>query len=202
MGSEFRRDEAERLARLGDSFCNVAMTDKGWTILKWGAAAAVVLVVVAVPLRPGRTVRVTRERLAAARTLWDAAKIIDYELDWDVSGAQTGRYHVEVRGGKVERLTNNDQPTDSHAPEYFTVDGLFQTIEESLSHCEHPQSGAFPEGTQIWLRMRTHPTLGYPVKFVKQIKLGGSRGTTGYEESSSARGVEVHVTRLQPIPAP
>ena len=180
----------------------LAMSEKQWSIVKWSAVGEVALVIVGVPLWPGRTVPVTRERLAAAREQWATAKIADYDLEWEVSGAQVGRYHVEVRGGNVARMTLNGRGLTSNAPEYFTIDGLLQTIEEYVDHCEHPSDGAFPEGSKIWLRMRTHSTLGYPVRFIKEVKMPATRGTTGYDESGAALGVEFRVIRLEPRTSP
>jgi hypothetical protein len=73
-------------------------------------------------------------------------------------------------------------------------------MEDYVDHCEQPKEGAFPAGTKIWLRMRTHRTLGYPVRFIQQVKLPAAPGTTGYAETSGARGVEFRVTRLEPRP--
>jgi hypothetical protein len=177
------------------------MSDRAWRIAKWSGIGAIVALIVAVPFFPGRTVAVTRERLAAARSQWRAANIVDYDLDLDVSGVQTGRYHVVVRQGKVADISLNGRPAESNAPDYYTVDGLFQTLEEYLDHCENPSSGVFPPGTQVWLRMRTHPSLGYPMRFLKQEKFPARRTASGFEEATTSQGVEFRVTRLEPIAA-
>ncbi len=178
------------------------MNDRMWRVTKWSAIGITVAVIVAVPYLPGRTEPVTRERLAAARVLWESAAIADYDLELEFSGVQPGKYHVKVRGGTVAELTLDGKPTNSNAPEYFTIDGLFQTLDEYLDHCENPTTGVFPEGSQIWLRMRTHPKLGYPVRFIKQVKLPASRGVTGFEASTATEGIEVRVRRFEPRTAP
>ena len=94
-------------------------------------------------------------------------------------------------------MTLNDRPTDSNAPEYFTIDGLFQTLEEYLDHCEKPDTGVFPEGSKVWLRMRTHPKLGYPVRFIKQVKLPSAQSATGYAAATATQGIELRVTRFE-----
>jgi hypothetical protein len=174
------------------------MSDRTWSLVKWSGVGLVVAAVLAVPYLPGRTEPVTRDRLASARSQWEAANITDYDLDLEVSGVQSGNYHVKVRGGKVWEITLNGRAADSNAPEYFTIDGLFQTLEEYLDHCENPASGVFPEGSQVWLRMRMHPELGYPIRFVKQVKLPTRRSATGFEASTASQGVEFRVARLEP----
>jgi hypothetical protein len=172
------------------------MTDRTWKLAKWSGIGVVVAVVVAVPYLPGRTEPVTRESLESARARWEDAKIADYDFDLEVSGDQSGNYHVEVREGKVANMTLNGRATESNAPQYFTIDGLFQTLEEYLDHCENPATGVIPEGSTVWLRMQTDRELGYPTRFVRQVKLPAQRTTTGYQASSGAQGIEFRVTRL------
>ena len=151
---------------------------------KWIGAGVLVAGVVAGPMLIGRTEPVTRERLTAARQQWAAAKLADYDMELDSSGAQTGRYHVEVRGGTLTHITRNGQPADPAQGHYWTVEGLFDTIEEEVDLIEHPSSGSFSQGRQAWLRMRCHPTLGYPLRYIRQVP-----GTT--------LGVEMRVRSLE-----
>src|SRR5437867_4074850 len=102
----------------------------------WVLGVAAVVGLLALVLLPGRTEPVKRERLAAARRHWEEANVSSYAMDLDVSGAQTGRYHVEVVDGKLARITRNGQPADPAAGEYWTVEGLFRTIEEELDAAE------------------------------------------------------------------
>ena len=174
------------------------MTEKAWNVLKWTGIGVVLIAICAIPYLTGRTEPMTRERLAAAQRLWRQADISNYDLDFDLTGDQTGRYHVEVRGGDVTSITWNGRPTDSHAASYYTVDGIFRTMEEDLDLVEDPTNQAFPPGSQVWLRMSSQPKLGYPIRYVRQVKLPAQRSASGVETSSGARGIEIHVTRLTP----
>jgi hypothetical protein len=174
------------------------MSERSWNILKWSGIGLVILAIVAVPYRPGRTEPVTREALAKCEQLWEQSQISSYDWDLGVSGDQTGQYHVEVRNGQPTAITLNGRPAESHAAEYFTVQGVFQTIEEELDLADNPSSQAFPPGSQVWLRMRCHPELGYPVRFIRQVKLAAQRSASGVETSSRARGIEIRVIRFEP----
>ncbi len=154
-----------------------------WTWTAIGLAVAGVAIV----LLRGGTAPVTRAGLADAQARWQRAGIRSYDLDLETSGAQTGQYHVEVRGGKLERITRNGQPADPAAGEYWTVPGLFRTIEEELDNAEHP-SAAFPGNAQVWLHAHYDPHLGFPVRFIRQVP-------------GTALGVEIHVRRFSPVAA-
>jgi len=156
-------------------------------IALWAGVVGVAALIVAVPFLPGRTQPVTRERLAEARRLWDAADIASYDLDFEISGAQTGRYLVEVRHGEATRITRNGQPATPGDPHYYTVDGLFQTIEREFEVSEQSaRAAAGSAPSPVWVRMRCDERLGYPVHYVGQIP---GRTTS----------VEIRVHRLEPM---
>ena len=175
------------------------MSDKSYRIWKWCGIAGVAAVILSVPYLPGRTEPVTLERLDAARAMWQQANISSYDMDLETSGAQTGRYHVEVRNGQLSLITRNGQPADPAAGEYWTVEGLFRVIEEELDAAEQPKSEAFGPQSQVWLRMRCDAKLGYPVRFVRQVKQASRRTATGYEAPGASLGVEIHVINLKPV---
>ena len=152
---------------------------------KWIGGGLLLTVVVAWPLLIGRTQPVTRELLANARDQWAAANLSDYDMEIDVSGAQTGRYHVVVRGGKLSQITRDGRPADPAEGEYWTVEGLFRTIEEELDLIDHPASGAFSDQRQAWLRIGCHPTLGYPLRYIRQVP-------------GTSLGVQIRVRSLKP----
>jgi hypothetical protein len=87
---------------------------------------------------------------------------------------------------------------DPAAGDYWTVDGLFQVIEEELDAAERPDGAAFGAQSQVWLRVRYHRALGYPIRFVREVKQPSRRSTTGYETPGATLGVEIQVKRLSP----
>ena len=155
------------------------------TAWKWALAGLAVLVAMSFVLLPDRTKPVTREGLAAARNRWDQANIASYDMDLETRGAQVGSYHVEVRDHEVRSITRDGTPATPNALEYWTVEGLFLTIEEELDRAQSWRGRASDAVTDVWLRMRCHPKLGYPVRFVSQVP-----GRT--------QSVEIHVLQLDP----
>jgi hypothetical protein len=172
-------------------------SDRTWNIAKWSTIAAIVMaVIVAVPYLRGRTETVTRERLAAARDRWKSAKITSYDMDLETTGAQTGLYHIEVRAGQLTKFTRNGQPMNPADADYWTVEGWFQAIEDDLENAEKPMSDDAASRCEYWLRVRYHPALGYPLRYVRQQKQPSHRTATGFEVAGSSQGVEMRVIRL------
>ena len=134
----------------------------------------------------GRLHQLTSKDLDAARALWHQSAVTDYDLDVEVSGAQSGRYAIEVRGGKLRRITRDGEPANPADGDYWTVEGLFRTIEQELYLA---QSGTdamqLPSGAQIVLLGRFDLTMGYPIDYVRQV--------TGASQS-----VRIHVHGLVP----
>ena len=156
------------------------MSDRSWCLLKWFGIGAVAATIIVVPLLSGRTEPVTKERLAEAARLWHAAKIANYAMDLETSGAQTGKYHIEVRDGQLARITRNGQAADPASGEFWTVDGLLRMIEQELDAAEHPGKGMFPEQTQVWLRLRYDARSGYPVRYSDRLEKELTRHAARY----------------------
>ena len=177
------------------------ISDRTWKVAKWSTIAAVVMAVIAaVLLLRGRTEAVTRERLTVARERWKAANIASYGLDLETTGAQTGLYHVEVRAGQVSKFTRNGQSMNPAEADYWTVDGWFQAIDDDLESSEKPKADDPASQCQFWLRVQFHPTLGYPLRYVRIQKQASRRTATGYETSGASQGVEMRVLRLETDP--
>jgi hypothetical protein len=172
------------------------MNDQTWKLLKWSGVGIVAILVLAVPYLGGRTEPVTRDGLERARAKWASAGISNYDLNLETRGAQTGRYHVEVRNRQLASITRDGNAADPAAGEYWTVEGLFQVIEEELEAAERPGSETFGAQSQVWLRARYDSRLGYPIRFVREVKRTGAQTTTGYVPSGASIGVELHVQSL------
>lgn len=102
-----------------------------------------------------------------ARELWKKAGIRDYDLEWTVGGAQTNHYVVQVRDGEVRQIEAISPDGSRRSPRipdtrYYSVDGLFLTIANELAQLktEHPFDR--PQGTQVVMRFKPDPKLGYP----------------------------------------
>ena len=177
------------------------MSDRTWSLVKWSGIGFFAALILAVPYFPGRTDPVTRERLDEARKLWLKAKVKNYDLDLETRGAQSGRYHVEVRDGQLATITRNGTTADPAAGEYWTVDGLFRVIEEELDAAEQPDGAAFGARSQVWLRARYDSRLGFPIRFVREVKPASGPSPTGYVRSAASLGIEIRVLRLEVIEA-
>ena len=88
---------------------------------------------------------VTAESISQAKQVWKTSGILDYELDWTVTGAQNNHYYVTVRGGdvrKVEMIQADRRRLELHPSEtrFYSVDGLFLTIADELAQLktDHP----------------------------------------------------------------
>ena len=138
-----------------------------------GSAIALALVVGAIlwlrdPLDP-----LTTQTLEAARGKWEQAGITDYEL---VFAMYDATYSVRVVGGKVAKLTRDDQPTTTQRPDAYTMDGLFDVLELELKTRDKAaeQFGVSP-GSVIQ-RVRFNPTLGYIEKYLRAAGQGRNAG--------------------------
>lgn len=149
-----------------------------------GAAAAVGVVAVVWWVRSHQFELVTSESLAAARSQWRAANWRDYNLELEVRGQQPGRYSIQVRDAKLRRIEQNGRKLAPAAGQFWTVDGLFELIEVELRSAERPPAERpFPIDSQVWLRMLRHPSLGYPIRYVREV-------------TNANMGVEIRVLRL------
>ena len=142
------------------------------------AALAAVVLVAVVALLPGGSEPLTAARLETARQRWRAAGIRNYEMELETSGAQTGRYVVRVKDGSVVSLARDGHVENPSEKELWSVDGLFRTLERELGNAEHPEKiyGVAP-GTQVLLRMRSDPRLGYPLFFSRYV-MGTNKSVT------------------------
>lgn len=126
----------------------------------------------------GRSEPLGPRSLRKARETWLRTGIRSYDLDWTVSGPQTaGRvvlYRVVVRGGlpeSVKTVRRNGTWADvhTHNAEYFTVDGLFRTLEEELAQLKSPTPFGKPKGTSILLDFVADDTYGFPRRYRRDI---------------------------------
>jgi hypothetical protein len=133
----------------------------------------------------GGGIDVNTRSLGKARSLWESAKIADYDLEWTTSGERDGHYLVYVREGKVQAIDAfipdlkarqvrqiRVKPGD---PSYYGVDGLFTIMKEELAQLEDTTPFGRPKGTRVVLQFTPDVTLGYPKRFRRDV-VGSPKG--------------------------
>jgi hypothetical protein len=123
---------------------------------------------------------VTPQTLAAAKQIWSAAGIHDYELEWTASGLNNARYYVAVKGGvvrKIESIAPDGRRYELRPaePRFYGVDGLFVTIADELAQLSTERPFGQPKGAKVVMRFTPDPKLGYPRSYRRNV-LGTSQG--------------------------
>jgi hypothetical protein len=111
--------------------------------------------------------QITTEALDQAKQRWTKAGIHDYDLEWTVAGGQTNHYVVQVRDGEVSQIEVILPDGTRRQPKipdtrYYSVDGLFLTIANELAQLNTDHPFDRPPGTQVVMRFKPDPKLGYP----------------------------------------
>ena len=147
---------------------------------------------------------VTAENLDAARGLWAKAGIRDYDLEYTTAPAN-GHFLVTVRAGevkKVEGILDGGARHELHpaAPRYYSVDGIFTTIADELAKLKEDKPFDQPKGTTIVMKFRTHPELGYPEWWHRDI-MGASpeREDRGQKAHANERRTRAGERLTKPI---
>lgn len=118
----------------------------------------------------------TAERLSSARELWESRAPSDYDLELEMRGALEDTRVIEVRGGEVVGMTTGGHGVAESAWPYWSIDGLFDTLETELANAARPGSvGA----ERIALLARFDPEWGYPSYFYRHFM--GSLNDTEWE---------------------
>lgn len=114
------------------------------------------------PARP-----LTAERLAEARATWEAEAPSSYTLELAVSGALNETHTVVVRSGRVVSMTTGGNEAPESAWQYWSVEGLFDTLRTELGNAADPRRvwGA----DRVALLARFDPSWGYPTFFYRHI---------------------------------
>lgn len=138
-------------------------------------AVAGLLIVVGVTwwMRSGMS-PVTAARLDAAEASWREAAIHHYDMRVETSGAQQGRYELEVRDGLLKSIERDGVPGTPADGAYWTVDGLFRTLRRELQMAEEGAANTI-------LLAEFDRERGFPRAFLRQV-------------SGATRSVSVEVT--------
>lgn len=123
----------------------------------------------------GKEPPITADGLIAAEKLWEQNGLASYDLEVELQGDSPGRFHVEVRQGRVQTPpTRNGIPVRSRAAwETWTVPGQFETIRRELELAADPEHEMHAAaGERLVLRGEFDPKYGYP-RHYHRIALGG-----------------------------
>lgn len=139
-----------------------------WIGLPLGVVIAAVALVLL--LRKGGET-LTADGLAAARARWEEKRPASYDLSIEITGAQEGRHRVEVRGGRVVKMTTGGEPVPERVWPLWSVDGLFRFLETEIENRERPARAHGVETPgQVLLRAEFDGTWGFPRRFVRHVR--------------------------------
>jgi hypothetical protein len=143
---------------------------KAW--LPWVGIVVILVAGLALWLRFGKKPLqpLTPEALDQAMALWKAHEVQDYDVEIEVAGVQSGRHVLQVRGGKVTNMTTNGIADPLRAGEYWTVAGMFRTLDEELALAQKPVVAfGVTDPQSVYLAAYFDPALGYPRYYLRQI---------------------------------
>jgi hypothetical protein len=101
-----------------------------------------------------------------------------------VSGAQEGDHRIEVRDGRVTKMTTGGAPVRPGAWEYWSVEGMFRFLASELSNRE--RAAEVFGTTDVELRVVFDDTYGYPARFLRHV-MGRSKSVEWNVRSFHAR---------------
>lgn len=147
------------------------------------------------PVRP-----LTEKDLTRARATWQHAGLQNYVMKVRLIGSLEGEHEIEVQNGRVVSMSTGGQPVANHVWPYWTVEGMFQFLEEELSQKERPASAfEVADSEEVFLSAEFDGKLGYPRRFLRQVF--GRRHTAEWEVREfrpTAPGVSTSEARLNP----
>lgn len=112
----------------------------------------------------------TENSLATAKTIWKERGPKSYDLDVMVTGIQQGTQHIEVRNGQVVGMTTDGVAVAEHSWKYWTVDGMFQFLDEELVQAKNPQMGfQISDPSKVYLSVYFDKEWGIPSRYLRQV---------------------------------
>jgi hypothetical protein len=137
-----------------------------FAVLSVLSLAAIIIPLVVVPAVHG-LVPVTRENLQAARQLWERHGSRDYDMEYGKKGSVSGRFKVQVRGGKAVSVIMDDHPLDRSSNDrlydYQTMAAMFDDLENFVEQAG--KAGAPP----TVLRARFDPVDGHIIRYIYSV---------------------------------
>lgn len=130
----------------------------------------------------------TADRLDEARRRWQQEGPVSYVLEVETKGAVGATHRIVVREGEVVEMTTGGRDASRSAWEYWSVEGLFDFLATELANASDPRQAYGSGVSEVILRARFDPDLGFPSHFLRHI-LGRQQSiewnVIGFEAGSS-----------------
>ena len=125
----------------------------------------------------------TEERLAEARARWQENGPADYDMSVNVRGVQKNDYEIEVRGGKVTKMTAGGAPAARNAYAYWNVEGMLDFLRDELSNTRRVAAAyGVADEAEVVVRVEFDTGRGYPSRFLRHVM--GTRNSIEWEITS------------------
>jgi hypothetical protein len=110
----------------------------------------------------------------AAVARWAANRPVNYEMEIQLRGRQSGTIRVMIKDNEPIHVEHNDVSVAQSAWEYWTVDGLFKIIRTDLEGLDQPER-AFGEQdvAQLVQQAEFDTKLGYPRRYRRAVLTTG-----------------------------
>ena len=112
----------------------------------------------------------TEQNLKAAKELWAARALADYDCQVLVDGSQQATYSVQVRGGNAVSVVGPggvSPPTRTW--EAWTIDGLLGMIEQEWEQSQGKNRFGAGPNASVLQRVHFHSELGAPFMYRRSI---------------------------------
>jgi hypothetical protein len=118
--------------------------------------------------RPPRAMNAADFDAAVAR--WKANGPLDYEMEIEVSGRQSGTMQVVVKDRMPASITRGGVAIPRHTWDYWTVEGLFEVIRTDLEGLDQPERAfGTPDVSQLVQQAEFDAKLGYPRRYRRAV---------------------------------
>ncbi len=95
---------------------------------------------------------------------------MSYQFELELGGAIEDRRLVQVREGEVVAMTSDGVEVPESAWPYWTVEGMFASLEQELQNAAHPQRiYGISDPERVLLQAEFDPELGYPSRFLRHV---------------------------------
>ena len=128
-------------------------------------AALVAFVALRRPSEP-----LTEQALRAAEARWRERGPTNYDLALEIGGGQEGAHEIQVREGRVTRMTTGGKPVPESVWAFWSVEGMFKFLAQELENARNPQRAhGVSDPAAVTLRVQFDADLGYPRYFLRHV---------------------------------